>query len=144
MFVLIVGAGRVGSAVAKSALAAGHEVSVLDMDPLSHERLDAGQSESWEDSGGQFTVGTALEVDALIEAGIERADMFIASTAGDNTNVVIAQIAQKRFGIEKVIVRVMDPARAGWYEEQGLHTISPTRHAIKMFERARAPEREPV
>ena len=46
MFVLIVGAGRVGSAVAKSALAAGHEVSVLDEDPLSHERLDAGQSKS--------------------------------------------------------------------------------------------------
>jgi trk system potassium uptake protein len=144
VFVLIVGAGRVGSAVAKSALAAGHEVSVLDMDPLSHERLDAGQSESWEDSGGQFTVGTALEVEALIEAGIERADMFIASTAGDNTNVVIAQIAQKRFGIEKVIVRVMDPARAGWYEEQGLHTISPTRHAIKMFELALSPEHAPA
>ncbi len=61
MFVLIVGAGRVGSAVAKSALADGHEVSVLDEDPLSHERLDAGQTQSWEDSGGQFTVGTALE-----------------------------------------------------------------------------------
>ena len=144
MFVLIVGAGRVGSAVAKSALTSGHEVSVLDMDPLSHERLDAGQSESWEDSGGQFTLGTALEVDALIEAGIERADMFIASTAGDNTNVVIAQVAQKRFGIEKVIVRVMDPARAGWYEEQGLHTISPTRHAIKMFLQALTPEPERV
>ena len=82
MFVLIVGAGRVGSAVAKSALAAGHEVSVLDEDPLSHERLDAGQDKSWEDSGGQFTVGTALEIDALIQAGIERADVFIASTGG--------------------------------------------------------------
>ena len=44
MFVLIVGAGRVGSAVAKAALAAGHEVSVLDEDPLSHERLDAGRA----------------------------------------------------------------------------------------------------
>ena len=87
MFVLIVGAGRVGSAVAKSALAAGHEVSVLDEDPLSHERLDAGQSKSWEDAGGQFTVGTALETDALIQAGIEHADVFIASTAGDNTNL---------------------------------------------------------
>jgi trk system potassium uptake protein len=144
MFVLIVGAGRVGSAVAKRALAAGHEVSVLDMDPLSHERLDAGQSESWEDAQGQFTVGTALEVDALVEAGIEHADVFIASTAGDNTNVVIAQIAQKRFGVQKVIVRVMDPARASWYAEQGLDTISPTKHAIEMFERALAPEREPV
>ena len=140
MFVMIVGAGRVGSAVAKSALAAGHEVSVLDEDPLSHERLDAGQSKSWEDAEGQFTVGTALETDALIEAGIERADVFIASTDGDNTNLIIAQIAQKRFGVEKVIVRVMDPARAGWYGEQGLQTISPTKHAIEMFERALAPE----
>ena len=62
--------------------------------------------------------------------------MFIASTDGDNTNLIIAQIAQKRFGVEKVIVRVMDPARADWYGEQGLHTISPTQHAIEMFERA--------
>jgi trk system potassium uptake protein TrkA len=136
MFILIVGAGRVGSAVAKSALAAGHEVSVLDEDPLSHERLDAGQARTWEDSEGIFTVGTALETDALLQAGIERADVFIASTDGDNTNLIIAQIAQRRFGIQKVIARVMDPARASWYREQGLHTISPAEHAIEMFERA--------
>jgi trk system potassium uptake protein len=136
MFVMIVGAGRVGSAVAKSALAAGHEVSVLDEDPLSHERLDAGQAKSWEDAGGQFTVGTALELDALVQAGIERAEVFIASTDGDNTNLIIAQIAQRRFGVPRVIARVADPARAAWYGEQGLHTISPTKHAIEMFERA--------
>src|SRR5438093_12724162 len=129
MFILIVGAGRVGSAVAKSALAAGHEVSVLDEDPLSHERLDAGQDKSWEDSGGQFTVGTALEIDALVQAGIERAGVFIASTDGDNTNLIIAQIAQRRFGVERTLVRVMDPARAGWYGEQGLQTLSPTQQA---------------
>lgn len=141
MFVLIVGAGRVGSAVAKAALAAGNEVSVLDEDPLSHERLDAGQRDnSWEESGGMFTLGTALETDALIQAGIERADVFIASTAGDNTNLIIAQIAQRRFGVPKVLVRVMDPARAGWYSEQGLHTISPTKHAIEMFQSALAAE----
>jgi trk system potassium uptake protein TrkA len=136
MLVMIVGAGRVGSAVAKSALAAGHEVSVLDEDPLSHERLDAGQTKSWEDAGGQFTVGTALELDALVQAGIERAEVFIASTDGDNTNLIIAQIAQRRFGVQRVIARVADPARAAWYDEQGLHTISPTKHAIEMFERA--------
>jgi trk system potassium uptake protein TrkA len=140
MFVVIVGAGRVGSAIAKSALAEGHEVSVLDEDPLSHERLDAGQTRSWEDAGGQFTVGTALEIDALLQAGIERADVFITSTDGDNTNLIIAQIAQKRFGVEKVIVRVMDPARASWYGEQGLHTISPTKHAVEMFQAALQPE----
>jgi trk system potassium uptake protein len=136
MFVVIVGAGRVGSAIAKSALVAGHEVSVLDEDPLSHERLDAGQQKSWEDAGGRFAVGTALEVDALLQAGIEDADVFIASTDGDNTNLIIAQIAQKRFNVQRVLVRVMDPARAAWYGEHGLHTISPTQQAIEMFERA--------
>jgi trk system potassium uptake protein TrkA len=142
MFVLIVGAGRVGSAIAKSALAAGHEVSVLDEDPLSHDRLNAAQIRTWEDSEGQFTIGTALEIDALIQAGVERADVFIASTDGDNTNLIIAQIAQRRFGVPKVIVRVMDPARADWYAQQGLHTICPTKHAIEMFEGALAAEQE--
>jgi len=135
MFILIVGAGRVGSAVAKRALDAGHEVSVLDADPLSHERLDKDQMVSWEDAGGRFTVGAALEVDGLIEAGIERADVFLAATSGDNTNLVIAQLAQRRFKVPRVVVRVADPARAAWYAEQGLHTICPTQHAIDEAER---------
>jgi trk system potassium uptake protein TrkA len=130
MFILIVGSGRVGSAVAKRALEAGHDVSVLDSDPLSHERLDKDQSTTWEDAGGRFTVGTALEVDALIEAGVEDADVFLAATRGDNTNLVIAQIAQRRFRVPRVVVRVADPGRAGWYAEQGLHTICPTQIAI--------------
>jgi trk system potassium uptake protein TrkA len=136
MFILIVGAGRVGSAVAKQALDAGHEVSVLDTDPLSHERLDRDQSTTWEDSGGRFTVGTALEVDALVEAGIEQADVFLAATRGDNTNLVIAQIAQRRFNAQRVVVRIADPGRAAWYAEQGLQTICPTQDAIDEAARA--------
>ena len=133
MFVLIVGAGRVGSQVARSALAAGHEVSVLDEDPLSHERLDAGMETSWEDAGGLFTVGHAIEADALEEAGIERADIFIASTDGDNTNLTIAQIAKRGYGVDRVVARIMDPYRAAWYTEQGLETICPTKIAIEQF-----------
>jgi trk system potassium uptake protein TrkA len=133
MFILIVGAGRVGSSVARTALAAGHTVSVLDEDPLSHERLEVGMDRTWEESGGRFTVGHGMEVDALTEAGIQEADVFIASTDGDNTNLTISQIAQKYFEVDKVIVRVMDPARAAWYREQGLDTICPTQHAIEMF-----------
>jgi len=136
MNVLIVGVGRTGSAVARAALASGHSVSILDEDPLSHERLEAGMSSNWEDAGGRFTVGTALEIEALEAAGIAEADVFIASTDGDNTNLTIAQLAQRRFGVERVICRVMDPARAAWYEEQGLHTICPTRVAIEMFQQA--------
>jgi trk system potassium uptake protein TrkA len=136
VFVLIVGAGRVGSSVARSALEAGHEVSVLDEDPLSHERLDAGMETSWEDAGGLFTVGHAIEAEALEEAGIDRADVFIASTDGDNTNLTIAQIAKRGFGVERVIARVMDPARAAWYAEQGLETICPTKTAIEQVKAA--------
>src|SRR3954447_22920365 len=132
--ILIVGAGRVGSSVARSMLAAGNEVSILDEDPLSHERLDSGMDTTWEDSGGRFTVGHALEIDALREAGIEDADVFIASTDGDNTNLTVAQIAARQFEVPKVIARVMDPARAEWYATQGMQTICPTRFAIEMFE----------
>src|SRR5215212_6875465 len=134
MFILIVGAGRVGSTVAKWALREGHGVSVLDEDPLSHERLDIGMDDTWENLGGQFTVGTALEIEALEAAGIDRADVFVASTDGDNTNIVIAQLAKRRFNVPTVICRVLDPYRAKWYEEQGLHTICPTRVAIDMLE----------
>jgi trk system potassium uptake protein TrkA len=135
MFILIVGAGRVGSAVAKRALGAGHQVSVLDTDPLSHERLDKDGGTSWEDAGGRFTVGAALELDGLVEAGIEEADVFIAATRGDNTNLVIAQLAQRRYNVPRVVVRVADPGRAAWYAEQGLLTICPTQQAIEQTER---------
>jgi trk system potassium uptake protein TrkA len=141
MFVLIVGCGRVGSTIAKSMLADGHEVSVLDEDPEAIAHLEKGNDRSWEDQGGAFTVGTALEIDALLEAGIDRADAFVASTDGDNTNLVIAQIAQRRFEVPKVVVRVLDPARSDWYREQGLSTVCPTQIAISLLEDA---VREPV
>src|SRR5689334_13207960 len=136
MFVLIVGSGRVGSSIARKMVSEGHEVSVLDEDPEAVAQLEKGQQTGWEDMGGSFTVGTALEIDALLEAGIDRADAFVASTDGDNTNLVIAQIAQRRFNVPTVVVRVLDPARAKWYEEQGLKTVCPTQIAIEMLEDA--------
>ena len=133
MFVLVVGSGRVGSSVATAALRAGHTVSVLDEDPLSHERLDVELGQGWEEAGGRFTIGTALEMDALTEAGIEEADVFIASTNGDNTNIVISQIAQRRYEVPTVIARILDPLRAEWYGQQGLNTICPTQIAIEQL-----------
>lgn len=135
MFIVIVGIGRVGSAVARRALELGHEVSILDRDALSHERLEQGMPTSWEEAGGLFTIGEALETDALIRSGLERADVFIAATNGDNTNLVVSQIAKKRFGVERVVARVLDPARAEWYEQRGeIETICGTSRAIEMVE----------
>jgi trk system potassium uptake protein TrkA len=133
MFVLIVGCGRVGSSIAKRMITAGHEVSVLDESPESHALLDHGLEETWEELGGRFTVGTALETDALVEAGMQQAEVVVCSTDGDNTNIVVAQIARKQFEVPKVVVRVLDPYRADWYREQGLHTVCPTQVAIEML-----------
>src|SRR5690349_19297651 len=132
MFVLICGCGRVGSTVARAMLNEGHQVSVLDEDAEALAMLER----NWEDIGGSFTVGTALEIDALLEAGIEQADAFVAATDGDNTNLVIAQIAKRRFNVPTVVVRVLDPARAQWYAEQGLSTVCPTAVAIDMLQEA--------
>jgi trk system potassium uptake protein TrkA len=134
MFILIAGGGRVGSSLARAMLRDGHTVSCLDEDSEAHARLEIGLEGSWEDAGGQFTVGTALEIEALEEAGIEQADAFVAATDGDNTNIVIAQIAKQRFRVPTVIARILDPFRAEWYEQQGMRTICPTRVAIEMLE----------
>jgi trk system potassium uptake protein len=133
MFVLIVGCGRVGSAIAKRMIKEGHEVSVLDESEEAHALLDHDLDQTWEDSGGRFTVGTALEVEALDAAGIQQADVVVCSTDGDNTNIVVAQLAKKRFQVPKVVVRVLDPYRADWYSQQGLHTVCPTQVAIEML-----------
>src|SRR3712207_9285866 len=125
MFVLIVGCGRVGSAIARHMLSEGHEVSVLDEDAEAIALLEKGQHRTWEELGGQFTVGTALEIDALLEAGIERADAFVASTDGDNTNLVIAQIAKRRFDIPRGVVGVLAPQPAAGEREQGPRTGGP-------------------
>jgi trk system potassium uptake protein len=134
VFVLIVGIGRVGAALAQTMVAEGHEVSCLDEDAEALARLDVATEGGWTDSGGRFTLGAGLEIDALTAAGIEQADAFVASTDGDNTNIVIAQIARQRFNVATVIVRVLDPLRAEWYEAQGMRTICPTRTAIELLE----------
>ena len=134
VFAVIVGLGRVGASLALRLLEEGQEVSCVDEDPDALARLEAGLGRDWVAAGGSFTVGHGLELDSLLAAGIERADVFVAATNGDNTNIVIAQIAMLRFEVPTVVARVLDPRRAEWYESQGLHTISPTRSAIDLLE----------
>ena len=126
MFVLIVGAGRVGSAVARGCSTRGTRSPSSTRTRCARAPGHRPGRTAGRTPAGSFTVGTALEIDALLEAGIEQADAFVASTDGDNTNLVIAQIAKRRFNVPNVVVRVLDPARAAWYAEQGLHTICPT------------------
>jgi trk system potassium uptake protein len=138
---LVIGCGRVGSNVAIRLADEGWEVTAVDEKEEALTRL----GENWR---GGFVLGHGMDVDVLREAGIEDADAVIVATDGDNTNIVIAQVAMKRFDNQCVVVRILDPARADFYSELGLRTISPTKTAIHdLLEAARACEiqpREPV
>ena len=124
MKALVIGCGRVGSAVALELDRLGWEVTAIDEKEDALHRL----GEHW--SGG-FVVGHGMDMDILKEAGIEDSDAVVVATDGDNTNLVIGQVATKRFNIETTVVRVLDPARAALYKELGLWTVSPTSTAIE-------------
>jgi trk system potassium uptake protein TrkA len=126
---LVIGCGRVGSAVALELERLGWEVTAIDEKEDALHRL----GENW--SGG-FVVGHGMDLDVLTRAGIEDADAVVVATNGDNTNLVIGQVAQKRFNVETTVVRVLDPHRAALYKKLGLWTVSPTSTAIETLTEA--------
>ena len=126
MKVLVIGCGRVGSSMALQLQREGWEVVVIDEKEEALGRL----GEHWP---GAFLVGHGMDVDLLREAGIEEADAVVVATDGDNTNIVIGQVAQKRFDVSCVVVRVLDPARADFYAARGLRTVCPTQTAISVL-----------
>src|SRR5881227_2701162 len=141
MNALIIGCGRVGSTIALQLQKEGWDVTVVDESEDALSRL----GENWP---GRFVVGHGMDTALLREAGIEEADALVAATDGDNTNIIIGQVAQKRFGIDCVVVRLLDPARADFYASRGLRTVCPTSNAIyTLTEAVRSCEvrpREPV
>src|SRR5579884_1633392 len=129
---LVIGCGRVGSAIALQLHEEGWNVTVVDENEDALSRL----GENWP---GTFIVGHGMDVDLLRDAGIEEADAVVVATDGDNTNIGIGQVAQKRFDVRCVGVRVLDPARARFYAQRGLNTVCPTSVAIeRLLEAARA------
>jgi trk system potassium uptake protein TrkA len=126
---LIIGCGRVGSTVAKRLAADGWHVTAVDEKESALSRLG-------EDWTGGFVVGHGMDTEVLRQAGIEDADAVVVSTDGDNTNIVIGQVAQKRFGIDCTVVRILDPARADFYAQRGLRTVCPTSTAIDVLTEA--------
>jgi trk system potassium uptake protein TrkA len=138
MKAMVIGCGRVGSTVAQQLLGSGWDVTVIDENEDALGRL----GESW--TGG-FLVGHGMDLHLLKEGGIEEADAVVVTTDGDNTNIVIAQAAQKHFEVPTVVVRVLDPARAQFYATRGLRIVCPTSAAIEtLVGVVRQAERAPV
>ena len=133
MHVVIAGCGRVGSQLARSLDEAGHDVVVLDKNPAAFRRLGDG-------FGGQSLQGIVFDRQLLEDAGIRRAQAFVAVTSGDNSNVVSARTAKDRFGVERVVARIYDPERASIYERLGLTTIASARWTAEAVMRALLPD----
>jgi len=118
--VVIMGCGRVGSALAKSLETAGHGVAVIDRDAGAFRRLSTEFS-------GQRVTGIGFDRDTLVEAGIEQAEAFAAVSSGDNSNILAARVARETFGVENVVARIYDPRRAAVYQKLGIPTVATVR-----------------
>lgn len=119
MKVVILGCGRVGARLAQLLEADGHQISIIDSELASFDRLP-------ETFKGQTVLGTGIDADVLKAAGIEDADSFAAVTNYDNTNIMACQVAKEIFGVPHVLARIYDPGRESLYHELGLETICPT------------------
>ncbi len=119
MKVIIMGCGRVGEQLSRLLVDDGHEITVIDYDASALARLGS-------DFKGRRVKGVGFDRDILIEAGIETADAFAATSSSDNANILSARIARNIFSVPIVVARLYDPRRAEIYQRLGLLTMSST------------------
>ena len=127
MRVIVMGCGRVGSALAAHFTVEGHDVRVVDRDPAVRGLLP-------DTFPGRFIVGNGYHRAVLEEAGIASADAFVAVTSGDNSNIVGARIAKEVYRVPLVVARIYDPRRADIYRELGIPTVSSVRWTVHQIE----------
>lgn len=125
MYIIIVGCGRIGSMLATDLSNEGNDVVIIDQDRLKLDDLGSGFN-------GLRTVGVEYDNDVLLEAGIDKADVFYAMTPNDNVNLVASQIAKKVFGVKRVISRVNDPNKQFLYDQLELESICPSSLTVIM------------
>jgi trk system potassium uptake protein TrkA len=133
--VVIMGCGRVGSALAKELEELGHSVAVIDRDAGAFRRLSA-------DFAGQKITGIGFDRDTLLEAGIDHAHAFAAVSSGDNSNIIAARVARETFGLDNVVARIYDARRAAVYQKLGIPTVATVRWTADQVIRRLLPEGE--
>ncbi len=123
MRVMIIGCGRLGSALALELFKKGNEVTVIDRDSEVFYRLGTEFS-------GNTIVGMAYDKDTLEEAGIQFMDAVIVCTSSDEMNATTGRVAKDIYMVPRVLARLNDPHKAKIYESLGLRTISTTGYAV--------------
>jgi trk system potassium uptake protein len=135
--VVIGGCGRAGSLLAGQLFAAGHDVDIIDKDPRAFRRLEPS-------FGGRTHQGIVFDRRTLEDAGVKRAQAFVAVTSGDNSNIVSARAAREAYGVEHVVARIYDPVRARIFDRLGITTVATAQWTAEEVGRVLLPEEERI
>jgi trk system potassium uptake protein len=128
MYVVIVGAGKVGWNLARELLAKQHEITVVESDPVRFAVVEQELEHS-------AHYGDGSELWVLERAGIERADLVVAVTGDDEDNILISQVAREKYGVARVVARCNNPRNLQHFELLGVKpAISATDLILRLIE----------
>ena len=128
MYVIIVGAGKVGWNLARELLEKAHEVTLIENNRSRYLTVEQELEHS-------VQYGDATELWVLERAGISRADMVIAVTGDDEDNVLICQVAKEKYMVDQIIARVNNPRNKQWFELLGIRPlVSATDLILRLIE----------
>ncbi|HXD59345.1 MAG TPA: NAD-binding protein [Thermoleophilaceae bacterium] len=128
MYIVVVGAGKVGWNLARELIGKGNEVTVIESDPSRFAMVE-------EELEHAVHYGDGSELWVLERAGVARADMVIAVTGDDEDNILICQVAREKYGVERVIARCNNPRNLQHFELLGIKpAVSATDLILRLIE----------
>src|SRR5919197_4482635 len=128
MYVLIVGAGKVGWNLARELIDKDNEVTVVESDSQRYQAVE-------EELEHAVQYGDGSELWVLERAGIERADLVIAVTGDDEDNMLISQVAREKYGVGRIVARCNNPRNLQHFELLGIKpAVSATDLILRLIE----------
>jgi trk system potassium uptake protein TrkA len=128
MYIIVVGGGKVGYYLTKSLMEEGHEILVIEKGPRKCDRLT-------DELGANVLQGDGCEASSMMEAGMSRADVVIAVTGDDEDNLVVCQVARRKFNVPRTIARINNPKNEGIFHKLGIDvTVSSTELILSQIE----------
>ncbi len=128
MYVIVVGAGKVGLNLARELIDKGNELTIVENSARRYATVE-------EELEHRAHYGDGSELWVLERAGIERADMVIAVTGDDEDNILICQVAREKYGVERVIARCNNPRNLQHFELLGVKpAVSATDLILRLIE----------
>jgi trk system potassium uptake protein TrkA len=133
MYAIVAGGGKIGYYLAKELVEQGHEVLIIEKDARRVRLIE-------EDLGNVVMEGDAAEASVLAESGSERADVIVAVTGDDEDNLVICQVAKKRFKAPRAVARINNPKNEQIFRMLGIDaTVSSTDVILGVLEQELPP-----